>query len=259
MATAKDSGEIYVAKIEQAELTFFIKGTAPLICNRMSQKVLEELLLPKGKKTAADKASTLKHDPLEEYRQSPYTSRDEKNPTRLQLLASMFKKGMMTAALDIPGARSAQIGRLVYVVGDRVNLYGVPELLMAVTRSADMNRTPDVRSRAIIREWAAQVTVRFQVPIIKDTSIANLLVGAGQTSGIGDYRVQKGGSYGTFEVCGPDDKDFARIVKNGGKAAQDAALAKPGFYDDETETLYAWYESEVPKRGMKTKAMTAGA
>lgn len=252
----KDAGEIFVTKVEQTELTFFILGTAPLICNRMSEKARMELLLPKGRMTAADKASNLKHNPLAEYRASPYTNSADDAPTRLQLLSSMFKKSMMTAALDLPGAKKAQIGRLVYVVGDRVDLYGKPELMMAVTRSADMNRTPDIRSRAILREWACVITVKFITPIIRETSIANLLVGAGVTAGVGDYRVEKGGSYGTFEIVDADNVNLTRILKLGRKA-QDDALADPQCYDDETESLLSWYNSELPKRGFKAVAKAA--
>lgn len=252
MATTKEAGEIMIARVEQTELMFYIRGTAPLICNRMSEKAQRELLFPSPRKTTADKAINLKHDPLAEYQASPYRNLAADAPTRLQLLSSMFKGAMRTAALDLPGAKKSQIGRLLYVVGDRVDLYGRPELMMSVTRSADINRTPDIRSRAILREWACKITVRFTTPILRDVAVANLLVAAGIQAGVGDYRVEKGaGSYGTFEPVAADDADWHRIAKIGRKE-QDAALAKPDFYDDETASLYTWFESELPRRGFKT-------
>lgn len=149
MPTKPDNTEVFISKVEQSRLTFYILGRSPLIFNRMSEKVRQELLLPSGRKTEATKATTLKHDPLQEYRDSPYRNLSPKAPTRLQLLGSMFKKAMMTAALDIPGAKKSQIGRLLYLVNDRIDLYGRPELFMSVTRSADINRTPDIRTRII--------------------------------------------------------------------------------------------------------------
>lgn len=255
MATLKpDNTEVFISKVEQSQLTFYILGLSPLICNRMSEKTMRELLLPSPRKTAATKATTLKHDPLTEYRDSPYRNLSPKAPTRLQLLASMFKKAMMTAALDIPGAKKSQIGRLLYVVGDRIDLYGCPELFMSVTRSADMNRTPDIRSRAILREWACKITVSFTVPIIKDVSVVNLLAAAGTQAGVGDYRVEKGaGSYGTFEPVSADNKDWRRIAQIG-RVEQDKALQTPEFYDDETASLYTWFEAEIPKRGLRGAA-----
>src|SRR5690606_32985291 len=104
---------------------------------------------PKGRKTAAEKASSLKHDPLQEFADSPYIDEDESAPTYLQHLSSAFKNALKGAALDLPGANKSQIGRLTWVNGERVGIYGVPQIFCSVTRSADMNRTPDVRTRAI--------------------------------------------------------------------------------------------------------------
>ena len=94
------------------------------------------------------------------------------------------------AALDLPGARKAQIGRLVQVkegtYRDLIPIYGEPQLLMSVTRSADMNRTPDIRSRCIIPNWAAQITISFVLPTLRETAVVNLLAAAGITAGVGD-------------------------------------------------------------------------
>lgn len=253
MAIKKDQGsEVYIAKVNRETADFCIVGTAPLICNRMSQKARQDLLLPKGKKTAAEKASSLKHNPLDEYRASPYIDTRDDGPTRIQALSSMFKKACMTAALDLPGAKKAQIGRLLYVVGDRVAVYGVPQLMMSVTRSADINKTPDIRTRAILPRWAVRITVSFVSPIIRLQSVVNLLAAGGITAGVGDWRVEKGsGSYGTFDVCAEDDPKYLDIVNGGGRAEQDAALEAPEPYDDETAELLGWYGVEVARRGFK--------
>lgn len=254
MATVKKpaagSPEIFVMEIERGEVEFCVIGTSPLICNRMSEKARGDLLLGGGKKTAAEKAGRAKHDPLAEYRSSPYTNIED-GPTRIQGLGSWFKQAMMTAALDTPGAKKAQIGRLVYVMGDRVDIYGVPKLMMAITRSADINKTPDVRTRAILPRWACVVRVSFAKPIINAQSIATLLASGGITSGVGDWRIQKGsGSYGAYRLCAKDDPEFVAILKHGRKA-QDEALESPECYDDETRDLLSWYDVEVKRRGLK--------
>lgn len=95
-----------------------IVGTSPLILNRMSQKAARELLMPKGRKTAIDKATSLKHVPVEEYRASAYVLKDEDSPTLLAHLATAFKGAIRSAALDMPGAKKSQIGRLTYIPGE---------------------------------------------------------------------------------------------------------------------------------------------
>ena len=51
------------------------------------------------------------------------------------------------------------------------------------------------------------------------------------------------------------NKDFLRIVKSGGRAAQQQALAEPECYDSETEDLFSWYEAEIKRTGRGLKAV----
>lgn len=258
MATMKkqdQGGTVDVLEITKGRFIACILGTSPLIMNRISQKVDRELLLPKGKKTAAEKASNLKHDPYSEFRAAPYMITDEAAPTLLAVLPTAFKKAMCTAALDMPGAKKTQIGRLVSVNWDMQPVYGIPKLFMAVTRSADMNKTPDVRTRAILPEWACTMTVEFVKPILREQSVVNLLAAAGVQSGIGDWRQEKGsGSYGSFKLVSEDDPDFQRITGTMGRTAQKAAMEHPECYDAETADLLSWFDVEVKRRGFKVVA-----
>lgn len=251
MAATK-STEITVMEIERGRVEFMVLGNSPLICNAMSAKARQQLLLPPPRKNAAEKASTLKHQPIDEFRSSMYFARDPDSPTRIVVKATAFKGALMSAALDLPGTSKAQIGRLAYVEGDEIPIYGVPELMMSVTRSADINKTPDVRTRAILPRWAAKISVQFTKPILKEQAIVNLIAAAGITQGIGDWRVQKGsGNYGQFSLVEPDDKAFKYVLETGGKDAQDAAIADPICYDSETEELLSWFDAEVKRRGFK--------
>jgi hypothetical protein len=257
MATKKPeaAAEISIMEVQRGEMDFCVLGTSPLIMNRMSQKVWFELLAPKGRKTAVEKASSLKHDPIQEFRDAPYIIQDEKADTLLGLMASGFKKAMGTAALRTPGVKKTEIGQLVYVPGEFVHVFGVPKVFMAITRSADMNKTPDVRTRAILPEWACKISVSFVKPTLREQSIANLLASAGFMSGVGDWRQEKGsGSFGSFKLVSADDKDFKRIVATQGRAAQKAAMDEPTPYNDETSEMLAWFDVEIKRRGFKVAA-----
>lgn len=251
MANAKQqSNEIEILTVNQGRLDVFVLGTTPIILNRMSQKALHEILLPKGRKTQADKAANLKHDPFSEFRASPYTDKIPDAPTLIQHLSSAFKNALASAALDLPGANKSQIARLTWVNGERVSVYGIPKLSMMVVRSADMNRTPDVRSRAIIPQWACKFTVSYVTPLLKPQTVASLLASAGITQGVGDYRPGKGkGTYGQFELVNENDPRWMEIVKTGGRKAQMKAMDNPEPYDDETEEMLEWFTAEVGARG----------
>ncbi len=250
-----NEGEISILEVNQGELDVAIVGVSPLVYNAMSEKAKGQLLFPAPKKNAAEKAATMKHEPLEEYRNSVYKHRENNLPTRLSCPSVWFKKAMASAALDIPGAQKSQIGRLVWVSGQYSNVYGVPQIYSTIVRMQDTARTPDVRTRAILPEWAVRVTLRYMQPILKEQTIANLLAAAGFTQGVGDGRQQKGSlSFGQFRLCSIDDPDYVRIVKTGGRAAQDSALLAPESYDEETDRLLKWFEEERVRRNGALKA-----
>lgn len=255
MRTKKEDVSIEVIAVTQEEVTGLIHGTQPVILNRINDKAMRELLQPHGKKSVAEKKSAAKHDPLAEFRSAPYTIADPTAPTLLAMPGAAFKGALAKAALDLPGASKSQIGRLTFVPEWNVPIYGKPELFMSVTRNSDMNRTPDIRTRVIVPEWAAVLTVRYVTPLLQQKAVQNLLATAGVTIGVGDWRPEKGkGSFGQFELVSADNADLLRIMKEGGRAAQIEAMENPVCFDDDTRELLEWYTAEVARRGFKKSA-----
>ncbi len=251
-STSHSVDSLDIMQTERGTCDLCILGASPLILNRMSQKAKRELLMPKGRKSAVEKATSLKHNPIDEYRASAYTLKADGAPTYLAILSTSFKGAMATAALDLPGTKKAQIGRLTYVNGDYVGIYGVPQLFMSVTRSADMNKTPDVRTRAIVPQWACRLSVTYIQPLMRPQAVGNLLAAAGMSVGVGDWRPEKGkGNYGQFEIVSMDDDRFKAIIASGGREAQIAALDNPTCYDDETTELLTWFDEELGRRSIR--------
>lgn len=242
---------IIITPVETVAAAFLVIGTMPLIVNRMSEKARRVLTLPDERKNAAERAATLKHQPLEEFRASPYLSEDPQAPTYLVAPAIWFKKAMQTAALDLPGATKTQIGRLVWVEGEYVPLWGIPELLMSVVRQAGMDHTPDVRTRTILPAWASVVSIRWVHPLLNETKVANLLAAGGMISGVGDWRQQKGaGNYGQYRLASSaEDEEFRAITAAGGYPAQTAAMDEPHGYDRESREMLEWVTQEIKRRG----------
>lgn len=246
-----EAATIEINPINRVSIELTVLGTRPIILNRLSQKAQRELLFPTGgRKTAAQRAQALKHDPIVEYRESPYLIRDDDADTLLGQQASAFKGAMMSAALRLPGATKTEIGALTEVEGDLISIWGVPELFMAIVRSADINKTPDIRTRAIVPRWAAKLVVTFTVPNLNERSVVNLVAASGQIAGVGDWRPEKGrGTYGKFTVVNDDDERFLEVCETGGRAAQAAAMQTPECYNEETEELFSWFEVERVARG----------
>lgn len=247
-ATTK-STEIDVVTLRHGEVKFCILGVSPFYCNRVQEKAKRELLMPRGRMTGAQKANNLKHDPVTEFRNSPYL-RVGDGPTRIMMKATAFKGAMASAATDMPTTVArAQINRLCWVVGEWVPIWGVPRLDMDIVRSADMNKTPDIRTRAKLLEWCAEVTLRYTEPMLNPNTVATLMAAAGMIIGVGDFRQEKGkGSNGQFTIVAEDDPDFLRIKAAGGTAEQDDALANPVCSNHDSEELLEWFNQELERR-----------
>lgn len=249
---------IDIIEVSQGEVQYAIIGETPLIMEAMSEKARQELLLPRGRLNATAKATNLKHDPLAEYRASAYVLKA--GPTALGMPATAFKDAIRTAALDLAGISKSEIGRLTYVEGSYAPIWGVPELFMSIVRSADIKRTPDVRTRAILPRWATTIVIRFVEPKMNERAISRLLAAAGMTAGVGGWRQEKGsGNFGLFRICAADDPEYLDIIAAGGRAAQEEALQAPQAHDEETARLLDWYETELGVRRLKGSAAAAAA
>lgn len=262
MASKQKDDRIWIPEPQRSGGDVYLIGTSPFICNRMSEKAKRELLLPTGRKTAAQRAASLKHDPIEEFRHSPYTLPDTE-PTLLGIHSASVKRAMAAAALDVPGANKSQIGRLVWAenqYSNYVSIYGIPQLMMTITRMADINRTPDVRTFAVIPNWVVKITMSWIEPQLNETSVLNLLSMAGYTIGIGDGRPEKGKlSFGQFRVAMPDDPEVLEIMASGQRIAQEEAMDAAIPYDQESAELLDWYQTEVVRLGRSSQRANGGA
>lgn len=247
MAKEPTSKSINPTPIKQERVTFCVVGLTPLVYHAMSAKVMQELLLPKGRKTALDKQLNLKHDPYQEYRDSVYRRRPEdEGATTLVLPSRMFKDATAKVAKRVPGGgTTTEMKQLLMAPFENLDLFGVPQIFLCTVRNSDIARTPDVRSRAIVPEWCCRVTFDYVTPQINVKALQTLLAAAGTLNGVGDYRQEKGsGNYGCFKVVSEDDPDFLRI-SGSSRAAQDEALDEPLPYDHETKQLLNWYDEEL--------------
>ena len=246
--TVKAMG-LSIESLQQTEVSFKIIGTAPLIYNSMSLKAQKTLLMGAAKKTAAEKKE-IKHNPEEEFVDSCYINGT--NGSYLSFPSTGIKRGMATAALETAGVTKASINRGIYVVGEHINVWGKPYMNMSVVRSSDINRTPDIRTRAKLPNWCTEVTVRYINPTFSQLDITALLVNAGTLCGLGDWRIEKGGPMGGYRIVQTkdDQKSFDRLVKEEGVTCQKLALENPEIeaHDNMSHELYEAITQERLKR-----------
>jgi hypothetical protein len=251
MASTAKATELHIDRLKQGRLRLRMIGTTPLYFNSMSAKAKRSLLLGGSKKTKAERLE-LKHHPEEEFRDSMYTKSD--GDTLLCFPAPGVKGAMATAALETAGITKTSVQRLIFLPQTHVQVWGTPYLRMDVVRSADMNKTPDVRTRAYLPRWCAEVDIAFVQPTLNAYSIVSLLTNAGTVVGIGDFRQEKGrGSFGTFAVASNEDMgDWQETwdeLMGEGRELQQLAFDNPQAADPDTEELLGFYRQEVLRRG----------
>ena len=239
--------ELQIDPLKRGRLTLRLIGETPLYFNAMSAKARRDLLIGGKRKTTAQKRD-IKHDPLAEFHASVY--REDDGPTLLSFPAPAVKAAMATAALETEGVTKTSVQRLIFLPHYRLRIYGTPLLKMDVVRSADISKTPDVRTRAFLPRWATEIDIAYVTPTLSAHAIVSLLVNAGIVCGIGDYRQEKGrGSFGTFRVLGPDDQDDAwDALMSEGREAQVAAMEAAEPADPETRDLMAEVRQEQIRR-----------
>lgn len=246
--------EVSVIQFTQQRARFKLVGVSPIILYRMSQKAKRELLMPKGRSNTATRAQSLKHDPIAEFVEAPYRLPPD-SQALLCHLATAFKSAIRNCAVDMPGASKAQIGRMLYVEGEHVPIFGVPKLHMSIVRCAGIAKTPDVRTRCILPTWACELSIVFMRPTLTLDNVAHLVAGAGLMQGVGDWRPEKGsGTYGQFRLVDEGDavdlKAWETLVTTGGYDAQMRAMEWHEPYDDEARELLEWFGGEATRRQM---------
>lgn len=244
----KETMILDIKAVEFAEVRFNVLGDQPLIMERFQPKAWRELLFPGAVKNRAERESTMKHNPVAEFRDSVYRCQHPESPTLVHMPVGAFHSALASAALDIPGATKSRIERLTRITNVTVHLYGIPHIFCTMVRNSDMQHTPDVRTRPIFPQWACTVTFRFAKSLLTERAIAHLFAAAGMIIGVGGWRSEKGGPYGSWKTVNHNDAEFNQIVKTQGRAAQIKALEQPVYFDEETEELLTWFEQEVIRR-----------
>lgn len=196
--------KIIIPKFERRVIALTVRSLAgsSAIFNAWSTKALKELLetqmVEGGLSKKEKKAKRERKDPFADMLGATYSN----SKGLLAAPSVAFKSSMVEACRNIPGVTKRDLLQGVFVEGTEpqfVDLYGFPRCRMDPVRVGPQ-KVADIRFRPEYEMWACDLRVVFLPNIIDETSIANLLAWAGATTGIGEWRPEKGGVYGQFEI-----------------------------------------------------------
>ena len=175
-----------------------VTGLTPLIQNKMKETVIQEMAdVRAGKKTKVNAARTA-IDPQKEFIKSAYQQDDG----GFGFPASAFKQCAVRAGKGI-GLAMTDARTLFFVLPNAPD----GECVALKSNKPVMRQDPvnvktgkDLRFRPEFKNWSANLDIRFDADRITIDQIANLLNHGDQTVGVGEWRPEKNGTFGTFHV-----------------------------------------------------------
>ena len=195
---------VEIPAIEIKTFQLRLVGDSPFISHAWSDKAKKEMLDKQMKK--ATKGKDVK-DPFMDFCNSLYwlTEKPE-NPTMDDVLKAKFgfpvigcKASAVSAGFrnDIFQSKTVPNGAF-HIMGEFAEIEGVPNMREDMVRIG--MGTADLRYRGEFKEWATTLTIRYNPFAISMEQIINLFNVGGFSCGVGEWRPEKGGSFGMYHV-----------------------------------------------------------
>lgn len=228
MATKPIEEKIAIPAPNFKQLGIKIKGSTPLIFHKWSEKAKAMI---RDKQAMKAKSSREKRDPVEEYLNSFYYDIDG----NIAFPSLSIKQALVGAARSIEGITMAELRGSVFVLGDidgfipvlindqrikpstpnlegpfRENIFGVDPNISDIEMREDMVRvgmgSADLRYRGQVKKWEMSFIVNFNANKLSAEQVLNLIQYAGLSSGLGEWRPERNGISGTFEISNTSEE-----------------------------------------------------
>lgn len=199
-----------------------ISGLSPLIFHKWDEKAIRMMLDKQMKKAAKGREA---RDPDAEYENSYYY--DEQDDVAFP--ARNLKQAIVGSARFLSDVKMTILRGTIFVWGSadkaqhnennfiKVLHQGKPISRQMVKDNMEMWKrqdmvtvgmgSADIRFRGQIPEWTMEFFIEFDADMLSLEQVLNLLARAGFSQGIGEWRPEKNGDNGTFQVTSTSGED----------------------------------------------------
>jgi hypothetical protein len=234
------------AKIRGFKL--WIVGTAPLITHSWSEKVKRGILGTQQKVVTGGKEI---RDPKGDYEASMYLmNNDEDNPI-YGFPATGLKKAILAPAHKNRGVARSGVLSALWINHELIRVQAAlagaicdlpliriigapPEMREDMVRVGTMTKTATLAYRAQFWPWAMYITGRINADIITWDALGTLIQESGDASGIGEWRNEKNGIFGSYRIAKPEEVTEWEAFRLG-----EGPLPAPPVDDRDVELLAA--------------------
>jgi hypothetical protein len=214
---SKKEETITIKEFEVKRITLSLIGQTPLIVSAFSEKAKRQMLEAQQKKVKGPKQS---REPLEEFVNSLYWLSDRPKAFTEEAVAEAvkngrfgfkcvsFKESAVSAALFIGEIKFKQHGYAVFhingelcngedfteIIGDK------PAMREDTVRLSGITRSSDLRYRGEFKNWKVNLNIDYLPSLVTSEQIVNWFNYGGSVGGMGEYRIEKGGTFGRYKV-----------------------------------------------------------
>lgn len=198
----ENNAAIQIDRIAAETIVVPIIGTAPLIVHRWSDKAKRQMLdAQQGRKKVKEI-----RDPQADYDSSFYRIATEDGVDKYGFPVVAFKAATIGAArfydksVTMTALRQCLFFRGVVTKADPqqlVEIHGEPHMREDVVR---VGQGTDLRYRGEFTEWSTELRITYVTSQLSRSSVLSLLDAGGMGVGVGEWRPEKRGEFGTFAI-----------------------------------------------------------
>ena len=187
---------INLKPIARNEITFTIRGISPLIQHAWSAKAKKQM----ADKHAGKKTKTREiRDPEQEFKDAIYHTKSGE----YGIPAMAFKRAVLSAAHKDIGIEKTLLRKSFFILCNDAEMIlpmecDEPEMREDCVRVG--MGSSDLRYRPEFKKWSVAITAGFDAEMLKPEDIVNIVNRAGFGVGIGEWRPEKSGDNGRFEI-----------------------------------------------------------
>lgn len=189
--------KVFVPALKQEALSVNIEGISPLIFHKWSEKAKKQI---RDKQQKVASTGREKRNPEQECKDSYYYN----DKGEIAFPASSLKKSIINAGRFSDEFPMTIIRGALFVMGDSDGLIKVNYKEKDKNMREDMVRVgrgaADLRYRGELKKWNMEVQITYNSAVISKEQVLTLLKTAGFSVGIGEWRPEKNGDYGRFEL-----------------------------------------------------------